>query len=492
MQERAFTGRKKITTHLTLENLKNDDVLLKVLNDAYKTHTVNVEDISYLENYIKGNQPILKRIKRVRQDIVNNIVENHALNIVNFKTGYIFGEPLRYVHKSEGKDEDIAELNVYMNYLNKSYLDSELAEWLFSFGVGYRFVKLGNSKDVPFEIINIHPKKAFTIYYDGFSENEQIATVIAMKKQIGDKLVDYFKVYTDDEIIECTLSTVIERIKNPLKMKQLIEYKINAYFLGSVEIVMWQLNALNTLTSGEIDDVEQFVQSMIVFFNTNVNEKTFKTLLEVGALNVSDMGKNKADVKMLSNKLDHSGIKILYSRILNNIATIVGMPKTSEKASGGDTGQAIMTRDGWNTAELKAKQDELNFSIGERQLLKLIKIISDKYSLYQNLDLKRLSIKFTRNRNDNLLVKMQSLQLASTGVLEPTIAFQISGLFDDPNEAVQKCIEYYGDTFWKVKPNNEFNIYNEEHIIQNMGNNTNITDFDKYTINDKRKGGKSK
>lgn len=449
-----------------------------MLKKSKQIHTENVAQIEYLERYIKGDQPILRRQKKVREDICNNIVENHASNIISFKTGYVFGEPIQYVKHNDSAGDDISELNQLMNYLDKSFKDMQLAEWLYSFGIGYRFVKLEDDPLTPFSIINIHPKNAFTVYYDGFNEDEQVCTVIAMKKFNEEKkLVDFFQVYTDTEIIECTEKEVISRVINPLGTKQLIEYRLNSSMQGCVEKVIDGLNALNTITSGEVDDIEQFVQSILVFINNKVDKKTFLELIEYGAVNITDVtDKKKADVKLLNQKLVHTETKVFYTRILNNICNIVGMPKSSDKASGGDTGQAIMNRDGWRTTELKAKEDELNFTNGEKQLLKVVKKIFDMHNIFKDLKIFEISIKFSRNRNDNLLTKVQALtELKHVGV-EPNIAFSLVELFSDPIQAVIQSKAFFGENFFKVKTNANYNAYDNEQIAYAIGQKQVITD----------------
>ena len=65
----------------------------------FPIHQQNSWDIDYLYNYYLGDQPILNRQKDIRPEINNKIVENHAMEIVDFKKGYVFGEPIQYVRR---------------------------------------------------------------------------------------------------------------------------------------------------------------------------------------------------------------------------------------------------------------------------------------------------------------------------------------------------------------------------------------------------------
>ena len=91
-------GRTVIYTDassVTADNVR--DVLSKALAVHYK----NQAEIDYLYSYYKGKTPILQKKKEVRPTINHHICENRANEIVNFKTGYTFGEPIQYILRGE-------------------------------------------------------------------------------------------------------------------------------------------------------------------------------------------------------------------------------------------------------------------------------------------------------------------------------------------------------------------------------------------------------
>ena len=106
--------------------------MIGVLQSALVTHAKNRQEIQYLYNYYRGNQPILSRVKDVRPEINNKIVENRAYEIVEFKVGYLFGEPIVYVANSEEKSviDGVSKLNSYMTAEDKASKDKELADWM--------------------------------------------------------------------------------------------------------------------------------------------------------------------------------------------------------------------------------------------------------------------------------------------------------------------------------------------------------------------------
>ena len=155
-ETRHLFGRQTIYTdqeQITHENVV--DVLLK----AARVHAQNQNEIQYLWDYYRGKTPILAKQKQVRESINHKVNINRAYEIVTFKRGYGFGEPIQYVRRGsdESLTEDIEDLNGYMFSENKHTEDSALAEWIYVAGVGMRMVLPGDGEDEPFRIYTLDP-----------------------------------------------------------------------------------------------------------------------------------------------------------------------------------------------------------------------------------------------------------------------------------------------------------------------------------------------
>ena len=178
MMRRTLFGREvlySVETEITSENLIN------VLNEVLPIHAKNSEEIDYLYRYYKGDQPILKREKKIRPEINNKIVENHAFEIVDFKKGYVFGEPIQYVRRKEGiRENDISQLNDYMAAIDKPLKDEELAEWFYICGTAYRMILPSSDKnsEAPFEIDTLDPRYTFVVYNNGFGRKPLMGLLI--------------------------------------------------------------------------------------------------------------------------------------------------------------------------------------------------------------------------------------------------------------------------------------------------------------------------
>lgn len=527
--DKMFFGRRVLKYSLDKKDLTAEKIM-QILPEVLREHEKNAKEINYLYRYYKGFQPILKKEKNVRPEINNKVLENHAFEIVEFKKAYVYGEPVQYVQKGEKNNEtvnpEISIINKFMESEDKSSKDKDLAEWQYICGTAYRWADIDSKEDedeAPFEISIPDPRRTFVVYssgikgeqlfsghYSWFSEN--------LINDDGESYTSKYRIitiYTEDymykfkesfgtcEIMQQNLpqigldekETKVDAYPLVIKGHRIIEYPLNTARLGLIELVMSGLNALNRIKSDDLDGIDQFIQSLLVFINQEVDLETFKTLVEAGAIQVSsDNPQKPADVKLLTQQLLHSETKIVTDDIYNNILTICGIPRLNDKPSGGDTGQARLLGEGWTMADERAKQDELSFKKSERQFLKLILNICKYKSQIKTLKISDIDIKFTRNKSDNLLVKTEGLMNMKQSQVAPEIAFTICGLFSDPNDVYAKSKKYFGEDFWKsenpvqatkVNEQDEKNSKKENQSIKNnqvSGEKTNHTNNENGSV----------
>lgn len=448
-KEIRLFGRKIIYADYNEEDM-NTDTITKIMNDVFTVHMENANEIDYLEKYYKGYQPIIGKVKEIRPTINNTVVENSAYFITEFKKSYVFGEPIQYVQRGDIANPEVAILNSYMLAEDKYPKDTELAESLYIAGIGHRLILPDINEDSPFSIENLDSKETFIVYSSYLPHKKLFACTYT--KGVKDSTIRgsiYTKnaYYTLNKEITST-SFNVEFVQNHiLGAIPIFEYYLNKSRLGIIEVVMDILNQLNRVTSDEIDGLEQFVQSILVFVNQDIDKQDFEDLLDLGAVKIATNDPSRpADLKLLSNSLDHNNTKILHDRLFNAALNIVGIPKNSDKASGGDTGQARMLGEGWTMADERAKQDEMEFKRCAKPELDMILRICKlaPYSEIKKLTLKDIDQKFTRNKSDNFLVKSQGLMNQIQSGVAPDVAMTTSGLYSDTNEAFNKSMEFYG------------------------------------------------
>ena len=447
-------GRKKIFTDVT--EITRDNVL-NVLRKALITHWSNKADMEYLYAYYKGRQPILNRKKEVRPEIQNNVVENRANEIVSFKVGYLMGEPIQYVSRSDDKmvADKITTLNGYCLSEDKAAKDKELADWFHICGTAYRMVLPDSvfekeSDEAPFEIYTLDPRFAFVVYANSIGE----PPVMGVKYiQRSDGVVVY-SIYTKDRYFEVENQSMIvrEEVENQSMIVReeaqslgipIIEYPANNARLGAFEIVLPLLDAINTVDSNRLDGVEQFVQALMLFHNVDISGDDFSKLRDEGAIKYKDIDPQyKAEIKYLTSELNQSQTQTLVDHLYNTVLTICGMPNRNGGSSTSDTGSAVIMRDGWSAAEARAKDSELMFKLSEKEFLKLVlHICSDLSDL--ELKLSNVEVRFTRRNYENIAQKATVLTtMLSNPKIAPVLAFTHCGMFSDPQLAYRMSMDY--------------------------------------------------
>lgn len=449
-------GRRIILSDYTEKDL-NEDTIAQILTDKFNIHESNINEYNYLDGYYRGIQPILGKSKVVRENINHIVLENNAFFAVEFKKAYVFGEPIQYVQRGDSANNEVLVLNSYMLAEDKQCKDSDLAEWLYKAGVCPRIIlSEEENEESPFSIYNLDPRQSFVVYNNGLG-NKPLFGVTYFENDEGQKIGS---VYTKDKVYNIKGDSAKFDVEfkegHLLGRVPILEYTLNKSRMGIIEVVISLLDVLNDIDSNDMDAIDQFVQSLVVFVNNDVDAETFKELMELGAVKVKTENPGMpADVKLLTNDLSHADTKVYYDRIYNQMLTIVGIPSKNDKASGGDTGQARLLGEGWTMADERAKQDENSFKRTAREELKLILDICKGRvaSGITQLNVKDVDIKFTRNKTDNMLVKAQTLVNLKSAQVAPDIAMTVCGLFSDPNETYYKSKDFYGDKFWNGKDN---------------------------------------
>ena len=437
-----YYGREPIYTDVTAVTAEN---LLDVLQKAFKVHTLNRSDIDYLYNYYKGKQPILERTKEFRKDICNVVVENHANEIVSFKTGYLMSNAIQYVSRdSDARNVDAVDaLNKYMQAASKASCDRVLAEWFAICGVAYRIVlKRDDAEggDVnPIMAYNLDPRNTFVVYSSGIG-HEPMLGVSYIQHGDGSLILscytktEYFKVGYPATVGLNGVGAIQERTEHILGDIPIIEYLQNPARLGAFETVLTQLDALNIISSNRLDGVEQFIQSILVTKGIDLIDDSgekidlYAQLREMLGLNLPADG----DAKYLTQELNQTQTQTLVDYLYQSVLVACGMPNRNGGSSTSDTGTAVTMRDGWADAEARAKDTEQMFEPSERRFLGIVLRILDatRHITLSNDD---IAIVFTRRNYENMQNKVQVFAtLRAIENFPPLLAYEISGITPDP------------------------------------------------------------
>lgn len=427
-------GRREIFTdelNITAANV------VKVLEDAVDVHDRNRSEMDYLWRYYKGETPILQKRKEVRESINHRINVNRAFEIVAFKRGYGFGEPIQYIRRGQDESltDDVDRLNGYMFVARKHSQDNKLAEWLYVVGLGMRMVLPGPDIDEPFVMHNLDPRDSFVVKYNGLGS----PVVMGVKFVTSNEGQRVYSVYTKDMYFEIEDGTIRKQKAHVLGDIPIFEYPANSARLGSFEPVLPLLDAINEIESNRLDDLEAYVNSFLALLGGSIDEETAKKLDEYKMLCLPE----GVDAKYLSAALQQSDVQVMADSLYEYVLTICGIPNRNGGSSTSDTGSAVIFRDGWSSAESHMKSVEEEYKDADQRVLRMIlRILRD--TVGTSLKLWDVVPKFSRRNYDNLQTKTQVLtSMLSNPKIHPRLAFVHCGLFLDPESAYLESKAYW-------------------------------------------------
>ena len=437
----AYTGVDQITPQNVAQ----------VHSDTIGIHNRNRTLMDYLYRYYKGDQPILYREKLVRPEVNNKVVENHALETVKFKAGQIYGEPIQYVCKkkkaSEETNEQVDRLNDYLDEANADARNIQLGIYQSAVGTAYKSILREDewTKDgdlPPFRIFIPSPQDVYIVYSS--VTGKPMLSVQILKDEDNQQ---YYQCYSSRQYFKIQNGAVTESGINGFGGIPIIEYPNNHDRLSDIEIAITMYDAINKYQSDRLNGVEQFVQALMKFKNCEIDEAEFVKMVKLGAVSVKDVGNGtQSDVDLMTAELNQSESQVAKDDIYNNMLIVEAMPNRQSN-TGGDTGNAVYLRNGWDFAERDAKLVEAFTKEAEKASARIILSIIRKTSMDVNISTRDFDVKITRNPTDNMLVKAQALDYLFKNKIHPLIALITCGLFSDPQKVYEMSLPYLGTIY---------------------------------------------
>ena len=431
-------GRKVAYANVDVVDENN---ILSVLAKCIGTFNYNKTIIKYLWDYKNGDQPIRYRKKTIRDDIKNTVVENHAWEIVRFKNGQTYGEPIQVISlvNDEKINKTVELLNRYLMVgANKQKYDIDSGEWTSAVGTGYKAILKTNDANMPFKIVVPNPMNTFIIYSS--ITGERLLSVQELKDEND---VRYYSCFSKEREFKVQNSKLLPySIDNQVVYSRkhffgdipIVEYPNNQSRISDIELVIDLLDAINNMQSNRMDSIEQFVQSWVKFINCEIDAETFQQMKMSGALVVkSNNGSdNKADVDIMTQELNQTQAQVAKDDLMNNMLSISAIPN-KQGNTGGDTQGAVELRNGWDFAKQAARLKDPYIIEGEKQLCELaINLIQlEKGKEYMNLSPIDYKVQITHSPQDNMQVKAQVFQMLVSSGIHPLIAIETCGLWGD-------------------------------------------------------------
>lgn len=440
--------------------------VIDILSNSVEIHNKNKTDSIYLQNYLYGDQDIKDKVKLTRTDINNTGVENWAWAFQDWKKAFLLGKPIQYAPKDDKANEEISTLNDYVSYENKQSKDQDLYEDIFTVGRAFRYIsgsKINDEDEAPFDILNLDVLNTEVVYSSSIKHEQLLAFVQTSKKYIVQevnpetnkkedvtKYYDEYTVYTRNKKyrIDNKLGTFRILDTKPIIVNTHIitEYYFNKARMSFLEICKDIFDDINYVENLDKDDIEAFVNSIMVFTNAEVDETAMEGIKKFGAVSIKSTDQKKASVELLQSRLKSLDTQIYYLRKLSALHSILSVPEATQSGnlSNAETGKAMFTGQGFTSASIRVENEENSFKQFDRNSLKVILKVCKitKNSNIKELKVSNIDIKFSRDLSDNLLVKTQALINLATANIPPEIRNAVVGLFNDPL-AVTRLQEAY-------------------------------------------------
>ena len=499
-------GRSVIYANYTEEQLlsgtqkEQENMVLDILKNSIGLHNKNKAEIQYLQDYLYGIQDIRFKEKLTRTDINNKGVENWAWAFMDWKKAFLVGKPIQYAPLDDVANEEIAILNKYNLFEDKDQKDQDMYEDIFTVGRGFRYnnvSKVTEEDEAPFDILNLDVINTEVVYSSSINHEQLLSYVETSKQYIVQevnpktgKLENMTKYYDEYTVY---LRNKMYVVNNKIGQLQIINQEINGkearfapiiqnihlineyYFnkrrMSLLEICKDIFDDINYVENLDKDDIESFVNAIMVFTNAEVDKNKLDAIKQYGAVSIKSTDQKKASVELLQSRLKSLDTQIYYLRKLSALHSILSVPEASQNGylSNAETGKAVLTGQGFTSASVRVETEEKAFKKCDRNALKVILKICRNApdSGIKNLKVSDIDIKFSRDLSENLLVKTQALINLATAQIPPEIRNAVIGLFSDP-VAVTKMQDAYIKEQAEIKAeidsrNNNTNKINEQN-----------------------------
>lgn len=460
----AKKGIAKIKIPIRPQNLTIEAVE-PYLPTIFKQFAQNAQNIRKDYDKYCLDHNILLKVRPHDDTEVNNIVLIPNLkSIIDWKTGYVFGNPIKYAQSQTSNTDDINYLNKYTRNVCQRAIDKEVGTWAYATGVGYYFIEPKSENfdietEAPYEIY-CRPADSCCKVYSSYGGNKPLFDLLyTTYQEIGkDKLpktvsvldiyfTDRLYTYVNDGVAPWKRFDTKERgLKKPLP---LVEKRPNSDGIGIVAMGESMQNAIDKLMSNGVDNVEDIVNEIYVYKNVNLGEtdeekkRNHTTMMKNGAVVLNGASKDfQPTLDTITPKMSLNEVQTMVSTLNAFFHAAVGVPmEMSGTNSGNTTKQGSEVANGWDNAYNRALDDVNSFMLADTELLQKIMWIckNTPNNKIDNLASSEIEIKYSFNLTDNILTKSQSFGTL-INYCPPAMVLRMCRMSADP-EAEGKLIE---------------------------------------------------
>lgn len=414
----------------------NRDVIKKYLSYVFDKFQQTRTKIKNDYDFYRLNHPVLnkKRYFNELSDINNKILVPSIKSMVDWKVGYILGNPISYAQSKVEITDDIEYLNKYDRDVNKATVDEEVYIWICATGVGYYFVEpksndFDTENEAPYNLYCIEADRCTKVKsaYLGNKELFDLIYTTYTKVEDGkDVTYDVIDIYTLDKVytyekkneFSSEFDLVGEQSRGLKKPLPLVEKKGDYSGIGIVALCRSMQSAIDQVLSNGLDNIEEVVNQIFVYKNVDLGEtpeemaQKHTEMVQNGAISIEDGSENaKADVTTIKPELNLSEFVQIYTVLNRALHDTAGVPmEESNTNSGGTTKSGSEIANGYENAYNRAMNEKNILQKADYELLKKIIWIckNSTNNKINNIVASDVKINYNFNVTDNILIKSQA------------------------------------------------------------------------------------
>lgn len=474
-------GRSVIYTderEITSENI------IKVLQETFPSHIGNAQRIDELIRFEAGVQEQL-RAKVTRKEIDSKCVDNVANEITEFKTSFVWGNPITLVQRGE-KDSGKKAENKAITRLNECYSaefigrkQQELARFVEIGGIGFTFIDINRywregKSYFTYDVLD--PRYAYIVkssslghrkmlgvtystdtfgnyHFTAFTPNTRFEIDSLLRKEPKEENSDnkYVRNYDWQE-------RPYNGQRNPLGMIPIIEWVRASDRMGCFERQIPEMLELNQLESDFSNLVGQTVNSIwwannVEFPEETTTDRDGNEIKTVSHPENGDWIETNTTRDGKDPKIEPLVINSDYNGQLNNIVTkrslILEKCQVPQRGdSSNSTGIATSAASGWDAAESSASKEQMYMESAKLEevevVLSAINASPDIEPDNPMLELKYMDVQpsIKRQKNYELVSKMNFFATGISHGLHPKHLLKEMNAFADPEQVYIDSKEY--------------------------------------------------
>lgn len=405
-----------------------------------KIDKIDKNRINKLEKYYTNDLTTLQKRRVLKTTPNNKVLSNYARYITELNVGYFMSEPILY-NVNEEIDIELLIDTYRKNTINET--DKQNVKKASKYGYCYELTYINENTEI--KTVSIDPRNAI-IFNDSSIEKNNILGIYFYKKEAIKENEDIYilYIYTNNTVIICESnfeSVEIHQVyQNIFGTIPLLEVKNNEEKIGDYETVTSLIDSYNKVVSNDIDNIEEFIDSILVLVGSELSKEQLKILRET---RVMTLDRDGTGANYLTKTLDETGITTVLDRLRKDIHKFSFTPDMSdEQFSGNVSGVALSYK--LLPFELLAKTKQASYEKLVKERFKLYNIFLNKISNMPLIPIEELDVKFKRGLPKNDLEVSDMISKLQGMVTNKTLISNLS-FISDANEEDELVKEEQGE-----------------------------------------------